>query len=137
MQELILSVVTPERAIVKDLTVSSIVLPGETGQMDVLPGHTNLITLLRQGTFGYRTGDNWQVAFLSGGFAQVYGNRVTVLAETLEMAQELDVARAELDLQDAKTKLKSVKVGSPEYTQLESQKLMAEAKLSAAQKKIR
>ena len=136
MTDLILSVVTPERSIVNHVTVSSIVLPGELGQLNVLPGHTNLITILKEGTFGYRVGDDWQVAFLSGGFAQVYGNQVTVLAETLEMAQELDVARAELDLQEANTKLKSAKVGTPEYAEIAQQKSLAEAKLKAAKNKI-
>lgn len=137
--ELTLNVVTPERSIVKDVAVSSIVLPGEAGQLDILPGHTNLITVLKQGTFGYRVNgsDDWQIAFLSGGFAQVYGSRVTVLAETLEMAAELDVARAELDLQEANSKLKSVKVGSPEYAIYIAAKTMAEAKLSTSKKKIR
>lgn len=134
--ELVLSVVTPERSIVKDLAVVSVVLPGEMGQLNVLPGHTNLVTTLGHGTFAYRVGDNWQIAFLSAGFAQIYDGKVTVLAETVEMAQELDVARAELDLQEASTKLKSTKVGTPEYAEFDQQKAVATAKLKAAQNKI-
>ncbi|MGE3261419.1 MAG: ATP synthase F1 subunit epsilon [Bacteriovoracia bacterium] len=134
--ELILSVVTPERSIVKDLAVTSVILPGELGQMNVLPGHTNLVTTLKHGTFGYRVGNEWQVAFLSAGFAQVYGGKITVLAETVEMAQELDVARAESELGQANSQLKIQKVGSPEYAAATEQKAMAEAKLRAAQNKI-
>ncbi|MGZ3693356.1 MAG: ATP synthase F1 subunit epsilon [Bdellovibrionota bacterium] len=134
--ELLLSVVTPERSIVKDLAVSSVILPGELGQLNVLPGHTNLVTTLRHGTFGYRVGEEWQVAFLSAGFAQIYGGKVTVLAETVEMAQELDVARAESELAQANSQLKTLKVGSPEYAAQAEIKAMTEAKLKAAQNKI-
>jgi F-type H+-transporting ATPase subunit epsilon len=133
---LLLSVVTPERSIVKDLAVSSVILPGELGQLNVLPGHTNLVTTLKHGTFGYRVGEEWQVAFLSAGFAQIYGGKVTVLAETVEMAQELDVARAESELAHANSQLKTLKVGSPEYAAEVEKKAMAEAKLQAAKNKI-
>jgi F-type H+-transporting ATPase subunit epsilon len=134
--ELFLSVVTPERSILKDMAVSSVVLPGEKGQLNILPGHTNLVTMLRYGAFGYRVGDEWQVAFLNGGFAQVYEGKLTVLAETIEMAQELDVARAEHEVQEATQGLKGAKVGTPEYAERVQQKALAEAKLRAAHNKI-
>lgn len=134
--ELILSVVTPDRLIVKDQAVTSIVLPGELGQLNILPGHTNLITTLKQGTFGYSVGQEWQIAFLSGGFAQVHAGKVTVLAETVEMAHELDVARAEARLSQANSQLKTLKVGTPEYAEAAETKARNEAKLKAAQNKI-
>ena len=83
MKDLVLSVVTPERSIVNDVAVESIVLPGEAGQLTLLPGHINFITTLTHGTFGYKVGDMWQIAYLSGGFTQVFEGKVTVLAETL------------------------------------------------------
>lgn len=136
MKELILSVVTPERSIVNQVAVEAIVLPGEAGQLTLLPGHINFITTLTHGTFGYKVGDMWQIAFLSGGFTQVFDGKVTVLAETLEMSQELDAAQAEMDLKEINDKLKNSKVGTPEYAELAKEKDLATAKLKAAQNKI-
>lgn len=136
MKELVLSVVTPERSIVSDVAVESIVLPGEAGQLTLLPGHINFITTLTHGTFGYKVGDMWQIAYLSGGFTQVFDGKVTVLAETLEMSQELDAAQAEMDLKELTDKLKTSKVGTPEYAELAKEKDLAVAKLKAAQNKI-
>lgn len=136
MQELTLSVVTPERSILKETAVESIVLPGEMGQFNVLPGHTNFITTLKFGVFGYRINGEWSIAFLSGGFTQVYGGKVTVLAETVEMAQELDQAKAEMEAQTIASKLKSTKVGTPEYTQLVADEGQVRARIQAAKKKL-
>jgi len=136
MSELVLSVVTPERSIVTDVTTDAIVLPSEGGQLTLLPGHINFVTTLTHGTFGYKTGGEWQIAFLSGGFTQVFQGKVTVLAETMEMAQEMDLAAAELDLQEINAKLKGVKVGSVKYTELMEKKEIAASKLKAGQKKI-
>lgn len=136
MNELTLSVVTPERSILKETTVESIVLPGAMGQFNILPGHTNFITALTYGAFGYRINGEWQIAFLSGGFTQVFGRKVTVLAETVEMAQELDLAKNEMELQVVSGKLKSTKVGTPEYTQLTLEAELLRSRLLASSKKL-
>lgn len=136
MKELNLSVVTPERSIMKETMVDSIVLPGEVGQMNILPGHADFIATLRQGVFGYRSAGEWQIAFLSGGFVQVYGGNVTVLAETVDMAQELDLAKAEMEVQELNAKIKTAKVGTSEYSELVTAREIAQSKLKAARKKI-
>jgi F-type H+-transporting ATPase subunit epsilon len=136
MKDLVLNVVTPERSIVNQMAVEAIVLPSEGGQLTLLPGHINFVTTLTHGSFGYKTQGEWQVAFLSGGFTQVFQGKVTVLAETMEMAQEMDLASAELQLQECQNKIKSVKLGSPEYSALIEQKDFALAKIKAVQKKL-
>ncbi|MFK5073397.1 F0F1 ATP synthase subunit epsilon, partial [Klebsiella pneumoniae] len=88
------------------------------------------------GVFGYRVAGDWQIAFLSGGFTQVFGGEVTVLAETVEMAAELDVAKAEAELQSMTTKLKAAKAGTDEYTVLALGVDQATARVKAAQKKL-
>jgi F-type H+-transporting ATPase subunit epsilon len=128
--------VTPERSILKETAVESIILPGSSGQFNVLPGHTNFLTTLRYGVFAYRIKGEWQIAFLSGGFTQIFDGKVTVLAETVEMAQELDLAKAEMELTSSMNKLKGAKVGSPEYSSLELDVEHARGKVKAAQKKI-
>lgn len=136
MNDLILNVMTPERAMVSQQKVESIVLPAMVGQLTMLPGHANFITTLKHGTFAYKVNGEWQVAFLSGGFTQAYDGKVTVLAETMEMAQEVNVAAAELEVQEIQNKIKAIKVGTPEYSALVEQKDLAISKVKAASKKI-
>jgi F-type H+-transporting ATPase subunit epsilon len=131
-----LSIVTPERSILKEAPVDSVVLPGEMGQFNILPGHTNFITGLKNGVFGYRVNGEWQIAFLSGGFTQVFAGTVTVLAETVEMAAELDLARAELELQSLTNKLKTTSVITDEYAVISAGIDQAGARVRAAQKKL-
>lgn len=136
MSDLILSVVTPERAIVSQQKVEAIVLPGERGQLTLLPGHINFITPLSHGTFAYKISGEWKIAFLAGGFTQVFNGNVSVLAETMEMENELNLAAAELELQEITNKMKAAKVGGDEYLSLTTQKEMVLAKIRAANKKI-
>jgi F-type H+-transporting ATPase subunit epsilon len=89
-----LEFVTPERTIAHD-DVDEVVLPGEVGDFGVLPGHAPLLALLRIGPMWYRKGAEKSFAFVAGGFAEVVGDRVTVLAEVAERAEDIDLARAE------------------------------------------
>jgi F-type H+-transporting ATPase subunit epsilon len=90
-----LIIVTPQRQLLRE-TVAEVTLPGADGQLGVLPGHAPLITELGIGELSYQTkksGESAPVAIISG-FAEVLGDRVTVLAETAERPEEIDVARA-------------------------------------------
>jgi F-type H+-transporting ATPase subunit epsilon len=91
-----LIVVTPERQLLRERVVE-VTLPGASGELGVLPGHAPLMTELGIGELSYRTGAEGAkpgIAVIQG-FAEVLGDRVTVLAETAERAAEIDVARAE------------------------------------------
>jgi F-type H+-transporting ATPase subunit epsilon len=91
-----LVIVTPERQLLRD-TVVEVTLPGADGCLGVLPGHAPLITELGIGELTYRSkgaSEGGHLAILSG-FAEVLGDRVTVLAETAERPEEINVARAE------------------------------------------
>jgi F-type H+-transporting ATPase subunit epsilon len=90
-----LIIVTPERQLLRE-SVVEVTLPGADGQLGVLPGHAPLITELGIGELTYRakSGGEATMAIISG-FAEVLGDRVTVLAETAERPDEIDVARAE------------------------------------------
>lgn len=89
-----LEFVTPERAIVHE-DVDEVELPGEEGYFGVLPGHAPLLAALKPGTMWYRAGAERKYAFVGGGFAEVLSDRVAVLAEVAERAEEIDVQRAE------------------------------------------
>ncbi len=91
-----LIIVTPERQLLRE-TVVEVTLPGAEGQLGVLPGHAPLITELGIGELSYQAKDSSEsvpVAVISG-FAEVLGDRVTVLAETAERPEEIDISRAE------------------------------------------
>ena len=101
-----LIIVTPERQLLRE-TVVEVTLPGAEGQLGVLPGHAPLITELGIGELSYQAKDSSEsvpVAVISG-FAEVLGERVTVLAEMAERAGEIDVARAEKAKQRAEERL--------------------------------
>lgn len=124
---MILNVVTPEKSVVRGLEVEAVVLPGEAGQMTVLPGHVNIVSALTHGSFAYKEKGQWSWAFLESGFAQICEQKLTVLAETVEFIHEVDIAAAELELQELVTKSKNIAVGNPEYPA--QQKLLERARV--------
>ena len=91
-----LIVVTPERQLLRE-SVVQVTVPGLDGQLGILPGHAPLMTELGIGELSYRTSTSSQPVVLAviSGFAEVLPERVTVLAETAERAEEIDLARAE------------------------------------------
>jgi F-type H+-transporting ATPase subunit epsilon len=91
-----LIIVTPERQFLRE-SVVEVVMPGAEGELGVLPGHAPLMTELGIGELSYRgAGANPSgVLAIIQGFAEVLGDRVTILAETAERAAEIDLARAE------------------------------------------
>ncbi|MPZ18651.1 MAG: F0F1 ATP synthase subunit epsilon [Luteitalea sp.] len=91
---LTLSIVMPEREVVHD-TVDEVQLPGSEGYFGVLPGHTPLLATLKIGELWYRKGPEKLYVMIANGFAEVLPDRVTVLAERAERAEDIDVTRAE------------------------------------------
>jgi F-type H+-transporting ATPase subunit epsilon len=91
-----LIVVTPERQLLRE-SVVEVTVPGLDGQLGILPGHAPLMTELGIGELSYRTSTSSQPVVLAviSGFAEVLADRVTILAETAERAEEIDLARAE------------------------------------------
>jgi len=100
-----LVIVTPERQILKE-TVSEVTMPGADGYLGVLPGHAPLITELGVGELTYRTasGQSGLLAIIRG-FAEVLPDRVSLLAETAEFAEDIDLARAEAALKRAQERM--------------------------------
>ena len=99
-----LEFVTPERAIVHD-DVDEVELPGELGHFGVLPGHAPFLASLGTGPMWYRKGSDTHYAFVAGGFAEVVGDRVSVLAPVAERAEDIDLARAEAAKRRAEERL--------------------------------
>ncbi len=102
-----LQIVTPDRLIVHE-QVDEIQIPGSEGYFGVLPGHTPLLAALAVGEMWYRKGTETTHAFLDGGFAEVVPDRVSILAQVAERAEDLDQARAEAGMKRAEEQLGAV-----------------------------
>jgi len=88
-----LEIVTPDKLLVQE-QVDGVQIPGKTGELGILPGHAPLITTLTIGEISYRQGANTHYLSVAWGFAEVLPTKVTILADTAERAEEIDVKRA-------------------------------------------
>ena len=91
---LTLELATPTRMVVAE-TVDEVVVPGSEGYFGVLPGHAPLLATLGIGELTYRIGREERHVAVAGGFAEVRNDKVIVLADTAELPQDIDRARAE------------------------------------------
>ena len=89
-----LEIVTPESSVVSE-PVDEVQICGAEGSFGVLPGHTPLLATLQVGELWYRKGQDTSYVAVSFGFAEVLPDRVTILAQIAESAEEIDVTRAE------------------------------------------
>jgi F-type H+-transporting ATPase subunit epsilon len=103
-----LEIVTPEKKVV-ETKAEEIQIPGKNGYLGVLPGHAPLITELAVGEIKYREGGNEQKLAVAWGFAEVLPDKVTILAESAERPNEIDVDRARKAKQRAEQRLASGK----------------------------
>jgi F-type H+-transporting ATPase subunit epsilon len=102
--KLTLEIVTPDRSLVRE-EIDEVVLPGSEGYFGVLPGHAPLLSTLMVGELWYRTGQAKHYLAVAGGFVEVLPDRVTVLAQVGERAEDIDVARAEAAKRRAEERL--------------------------------
>jgi len=102
-----LEIVTPDRTVASK-PVSYVGVPGVEGEFGILPNHVPLLSALGIGDLYFRceekNNEPWHV-FVSGGFVEVSGNRVTVLAEAAELAETIDIARANAAKERAEARL--------------------------------
>jgi F-type H+-transporting ATPase subunit epsilon len=101
-----LEIVTPERLAYSD-QVGAVVLPGSEGELGVLPHHTPLVSMLGIGELRIRKGGSEESFAIVGGFLQVRPDKVVVMAETADMASEIDLERAQEARREAERALES------------------------------
>jgi len=101
-----LDIVTPERAVLSE-AVDELILPGTEGYLGVRPGHAPLLTTLKVGTILIRKGNERSYLAVSWGFVEVLPERVSILAETAERAEEIDTDRAVRAKERAEKRMKS------------------------------
>jgi F-type H+-transporting ATPase subunit epsilon len=99
-----LDIVTPERKVLS-LPVERVRAPGADGSFGVLPGHTPFLSVMEPGELVYTAAGTDHRYFVGGGFVEVKEDRVTVLAESAERVEEIDVDRATLALAEAQERL--------------------------------
>jgi F-type H+-transporting ATPase subunit epsilon len=103
-----LKIATPERVIFQE-EADQITLPTQEGEITILPNHRALITNLSPGIIELRTdGDSLEMA-VSGGFLEIHNNKLTVLADTAERAEEIDIERAEQAKQRAEERKQRIR----------------------------
>ncbi len=125
-------IVTPEKLVVRDVA-EEMQIPAKNGYIGVLPGHAPLITELAVGEITYRSNGYTHHLAVAWGFAEVLPDKVTILAETAERADEIDVKRAEEAKNRAEERLRS---GNTEidFSRAENALQRAETRLQVAQK---
>jgi F-type H+-transporting ATPase subunit epsilon len=100
-----LTILSPERRLVEGATVSEVTLKGSEGDIQILPGHAPMIGTLDIGAFVYRSADGTPtIGVIAGGFFEVRDDLVTVMAETVELKNEIDLEgarRAQKEAEDA------------------------------------
>jgi len=128
-----LEIVTPEKMVVCDLA-EEMQIPGKDGYLGILPGHAPLITELAVGEITYRIGNHLHYLSVAWGFAEVLPDKVTILAETAERADEIDVSRAQQAKQRAETGLAHCNT-EEEFEKTASDLKRAETRIEVAEKK--
>ena len=112
--QLQLEVVTPTRIVLSE-TVDEVNVPGTVGQLGLLPGHTPLFTTLEAGELSYRQGKEIRYMAVNWGYLEIADDRVVVLVETAEAADQIDLARAEAALGRAEEELRKLAPEDREY----------------------
>jgi F-type H+-transporting ATPase subunit epsilon len=131
-----LSIVTPH-GIAYEGEVESVVLPGSEGDFGVLAEHERFLSSLRVGEVQIQTGDRTLYAAIGEGFADVSGDQVAVLVDSFELADDIDTARAELELQRAQQDLAAANRDEDEarFAEFEAAVERARNRLAVCQRK--
>jgi F-type H+-transporting ATPase subunit epsilon len=105
---IVLEIVTPEGLLLRD-EVDEVVAPGSDGYFGVRPGHTPLMATLGLGELSYRKGGTWKRLSCFSGWCEVLPDRVSVLADIGERAEDIDVGRAEQALRRAEERMRMIR----------------------------
>jgi F-type H+-transporting ATPase subunit epsilon len=126
---LTLTVVTPERALLQGVACDEVTLPAWLGEIGVLPGHTPLISLLGIGVVGYRDGARRQALAVRGGFVEIAGDAVRILADEAAAPETIDAAKATAEKADAESR-RARASGDEELDAANADARFAEARLA-------
>jgi F-type H+-transporting ATPase subunit epsilon len=131
-----LRVVTPSRLLL-DQEVDEVTAPGALGEFGVLPNHIAFLSLLEPGEMSYKQGATKHYLAISGGYAEVLDNVMTVLAPAAEFAAEIDTGRAQRARERAEKRLTELNFEEKEFGTNEIALRRAQARLQVAGKEAR
>ena len=124
---LTLRVLAPDQSVFDD-TADEIILPSTTGLLGVLPGHISMVTAIDFGVLRVLKNGSWDSIALTGGFAEVESNEVTVLVNKAEMGKNIDSAVAEAELEKAKNQLSQAENQKTKTEKIKAQETLNKAK---------
>ena len=124
---LTLRVLAPDQSVFDD-TADEIILPSTTGLLGVLPGHISMVTAIDFGVLRVFKNGNWNSIALTGGFAEVESDEVTVLVNKAEMGKNIDSAKAEAELEQAKNQLLQTQDKGTSPEKIKAQEALNKAK---------
>ena len=135
MNRLNLEIITPERVMVRQ-EVDIVEAPGTLGEFGVLPGHTTFLSTLDSGEVRFQAGGATRCMATSGGYAEVFEDKVTLLLDTAEFSEEIDLSRAKKAMARAESALQGLSMDDKEYSLSEAALRRAVARISAASKSL-
>ena len=131
-----LRVVTPSR-LVLDEEVDEVTAPGELGEFGVLPNHIAFLSTLVPGELSYKQGSDRVILAISGGYAEVLDNVMTVLAPAAEFAWEIDMARAQRARERAEKQLSELNREESDWETAEAAMKLAQVRVQVASREAR
>ena len=134
MRKIILEVVTPEKVVVSQ-EVDMVVAPGTEGEFGILPGHVLFLSGIIPGEMRYNSGTETVSLVVSTGFAEVSGDKVSILVDAAERGTEVDIGRAQQAAERARERLvKGKSADDIDYSRAEIALKRAMARLKVAEK---
>jgi F-type H+-transporting ATPase subunit epsilon len=135
VESLSLEIITPERVVVSD-EAEMVEARGTLGEFGILPGHIRYLTTIEIGEIRYMKGGSTKYLATSGGFAEVFDDKVTLLVDTAEFAEEIDIDRAKRAKDRAEANLKEISEEEEEYKKTELALMRAITRIGASEKKL-
>jgi F-type H+-transporting ATPase subunit epsilon len=129
-----LDIVTPERVLFSD-PAEMVTAPGTVGEFGVLPGHAAFATTLEAGEVSIKKENQIQFGAISGGFVEIGGDKITILADAAEMAHEIDVERAQAAKARAEETLKDITNEDSQYQENAAALKRADNRIKVAARK--
>jgi len=119
-----LEIVTPEKRIL-DTEVDSVTVPTASGEAGIMPNHAPLISALKPGVMAYTIKGQTERLVVSGGFVEVNADKVAVLADTAETAEEIDVPATRAERDEAQKAVTALAAGSLDESESSRERLEA------------
>jgi F-type H+-transporting ATPase subunit epsilon len=135
VETLRLEIITPARIMVRD-EVEMVEATGANGEFGILPGHTEFFAALEVGEVRFMKGGKTTHIATGGGYAEVVEDKVTILVDTGEFPEEIDVDRAKRTMEEAEAMLRTLPMDTKDYRRYELALLRAIARIGVKSKKL-